>query len=96
MLALGIWGTPSRKYNAGELTLPLGVINNVVLCEGPCNTRVVTTLFGDRHKTNLRVALVHDSAQVRAAALRALRYLMKEERDVRTLNRLQYPFLIAR
>nr|CAD7403075.1 unnamed protein product [Timema cristinae] len=45
---------------------------------------------------NLRVALVHDSAQVRAAALRALRYLMKEERDVRTLNRLQYPFLIAR
>nr|CAD7579572.1 unnamed protein product [Timema californicum] len=44
----------------------------------------------------LRVALVHDSAQVRAAALRALRYLMKEERDVRTLNRLQYPFLIAR
>ncbi|XP_021912957.1 rapamycin-insensitive companion of mTOR isoform X2 [Zootermopsis nevadensis] len=44
----------------------------------------------------LRVALVHEASQVRAAALRAVRYLLKEEKDVRILNKLRYPCLICR
>ncbi|XP_063227632.1 rapamycin-insensitive companion of mTOR [Bacillus rossius redtenbacheri] len=44
----------------------------------------------------LRVPMVHESSLVRAATLRTLRYLLKEERDVKTLIRLQYPHLIAR
>lgn len=44
----------------------------------------------------LQVAVAHDATQVRAAALRAVRYLLKEERDVKTLHNLQYPYLIAR
>jgi hypothetical protein len=44
----------------------------------------------------LRVALVHEASQVRAAALRAVRYLLKEEKDVRILNKLRYPCLISR
>jgi hypothetical protein len=45
---------------------------------------------------SLRVALVHEASQVRAAALRAIRYLLKEEKDVRILNKLRYPCLISR
>jgi hypothetical protein len=45
---------------------------------------------------SLRVALVHEASQVRAAALRAVRYLLKEEKDVRILNKLRYPCLISR
>ncbi|XP_066994227.2 rapamycin-insensitive companion of mTOR [Anabrus simplex] len=44
----------------------------------------------------LRVALVHEASQVRAAALRAVRYLLKEESDVKTMNSLRYSVLIAR
>lgn len=45
---------------------------------------------------SLRVALVHEASQVRAAALRAVRYLLKEEKDIRILNKLRYPCLISR
>ncbi|XP_046400699.1 rapamycin-insensitive companion of mTOR isoform X2 [Ischnura elegans] len=44
----------------------------------------------------LRVALVNESTQVRAGALRAVRHLVTGERDVVTLIRLRLPYLIAR
>ncbi|XP_016844354.1 rapamycin-insensitive companion of mTOR [Nasonia vitripennis] len=44
----------------------------------------------------LRVGLVHQATQVRAAALRAIRYMLKKEQDVVAINRLQYPYFIAR
>ncbi|XP_014479539.1 PREDICTED: rapamycin-insensitive companion of mTOR [Dinoponera quadriceps] len=44
----------------------------------------------------LRVALVHEATQVRAAALRAVRYMLKKEQDVIAINRLQYPYFLAR
>lgn len=46
--------------------------------------------------SSLRVGLVHQATQVRAAALRAIRYVLKKEQDVVTINRLQYPYFIAR
>lgn len=33
---------------------------------------------------------------MRAAALRAVRYMLKKEEDIVTLNKLQYPYLVAR
>ena len=45
---------------------------------------------------SLRVALIHEASLVRAAALRAVRYLLKEEKDVRILNRLGFPALVCR
>ncbi|XP_018050285.1 PREDICTED: rapamycin-insensitive companion of mTOR isoform X3 [Atta colombica] len=44
----------------------------------------------------LRVGLVHEATQVRAAALRAVRYMLKKEQDVIAINRLQYPYFLAR
>ncbi|XP_065214421.1 rapamycin-insensitive companion of mTOR isoform X2 [Planococcus citri] len=44
----------------------------------------------------LRIALIQDSVQVRAAGLRALRYVIRTEEDVLSLNRLQFPYLISR
>ncbi|XP_063978549.1 rapamycin-insensitive companion of mTOR [Diachasmimorpha longicaudata] len=44
----------------------------------------------------LRVGLVQDATQVRAAALRSVRYLLKKQEDVVTLNKLHYPYFIAR
>ncbi|XP_029157454.1 rapamycin-insensitive companion of mTOR [Nylanderia fulva] len=44
----------------------------------------------------LRVALVHEATQVRAAALRTVRYLLKKEQDVIAINKLQYPYFVAR
>ncbi|XP_020282297.1 rapamycin-insensitive companion of mTOR isoform X2 [Pseudomyrmex gracilis] len=44
----------------------------------------------------LRVVLVHEATQVRAAALRAIRYMLKKEQDVITINKLQYPYFLAR
>lgn len=44
----------------------------------------------------MRVALVHEATQVRAAALRAVRYILKKEQDVVAINRLQYPYFLAR
>ncbi|XP_071443779.1 rapamycin-insensitive companion of mTOR isoform X2 [Hetaerina americana] len=44
----------------------------------------------------LRVALINESTQVRAGALRAVRHLVTGERDVVTLIRLRFPYLIAR
>ncbi|XP_043271902.1 rapamycin-insensitive companion of mTOR isoform X2 [Venturia canescens] len=44
----------------------------------------------------LRVALVNEATQVRAAALRAVRYMLKSENDVMTLNKLHYPYFVAR
>lgn len=45
---------------------------------------------------SLRVALIHEATQVRAAALRAVRYMLKKEQDVVTINKLQYPYFVAR
>ncbi|KAG8226637.1 hypothetical protein J437_LFUL005288 [Ladona fulva] len=44
----------------------------------------------------LRVAVVHESTQIRAGALRVVRHLVNGERDVVTLIRLRFPYLIAR
>ncbi|XP_015123532.1 rapamycin-insensitive companion of mTOR [Diachasma alloeum] len=44
----------------------------------------------------LRVGLIQEATQVRAAALRSIRYLLKKQEDVLTLNKLQYPYFIAR
>lgn len=44
----------------------------------------------------LRIALIQDSVQVRAVGLRALRYVIRNEEDVLLLNRLHFPYLIAR
>lgn len=42
------------------------------------------------------MVLVHEATQVRAAALRAIRYMLKKEQDVITINKLQYPYFVAR
>lgn len=42
------------------------------------------------------MGLIHEATQVRAAALRAVRYILKTEQDVVAINRLQYPYFIAR
>lgn len=44
----------------------------------------------------LRIGLINEATQVRAAALRAVRYMLKKEQDIVTLNKLQYPYLVAR
>ncbi|XP_053970556.1 rapamycin-insensitive companion of mTOR isoform X1 [Hylaeus volcanicus] len=44
----------------------------------------------------LRVGLIHEATQVRAAALRAVRYMLKKEQDVIAINKLQYPYFVAR
>ncbi|XP_043466868.1 rapamycin-insensitive companion of mTOR [Leptopilina heterotoma] len=44
----------------------------------------------------LRVGLIHEVTQVRAAALRAVRYMLKKEQDVVSINKLQYPYFLAR
>lgn len=55
------------------------------------NCIIVLTLF-----LSLRVGLVYEATQVRAAALRAVRYMLKKEQDVIAINRLQYPYFLAR
>ena len=42
------------------------------------------------------MGLIHEATQVRAAALRAVRYLLKKEQDVVAINQLQYPYFVAR
>lgn len=44
----------------------------------------------------LRVGLIQEATQVRAAALRAVRYMLKKEQDVIAINKLQYPYFVAR
>lgn len=44
----------------------------------------------------LRTSLVHEGTQVRAAGLRAIRYILQDENDIRVLIQLQIPSLIAR
>lgn len=44
----------------------------------------------------LRASLIHEATQVRAAGIRAIRYLLQDENDVRVLIRLQIPSLISR
>jgi hypothetical protein len=74
----------------------LSVLDSIVIClvflsgESEDEINYLTSVF------SLRVALVHEASQVRAAALRAVRYLLKEEKDVRILNKLRYPCLISR
>lgn len=45
---------------------------------------------------SLRIALIQDSVQVRAAGLRALRYIVRCEEDFLAMNRLLFPYFIAR
>jgi hypothetical protein len=45
---------------------------------------------------SVRITLLNDSSLVRAAGLRALRYMIKSEQHVAIMNKLQYPALIAR
>lgn len=45
---------------------------------------------------HLRSALFHDAAEVRAAALRAIRYLLKDETSVKSLLRVNLPIFIVR
>ena len=42
------------------------------------------------------MGLVHEVTQVRAAALRTVRYMLKKEQDVVAINKLQYPYFVAR
>lgn len=44
----------------------------------------------------ISASLVHPFTQVRAGALRAIRYLLRRPTDIRTLNQLQLPYLICR
>lgn len=44
----------------------------------------------------LKVALFHDAAEVRAASLRAIRYLLKDETSVESLLRVDLPIYIVR
>ncbi|XP_067137023.1 rapamycin-insensitive companion of mTOR isoform X2 [Centruroides vittatus] len=44
----------------------------------------------------LRVALLHETCEVRAAGLRALRYLLRDRDSVEAFCRVQMPLLIAR
>lgn len=45
---------------------------------------------------SLRVSLVNESTQVRAAGLRAVRHMLISGNDVSVLNNLQFSYLIAR
>lgn len=45
---------------------------------------------------SLRIALLHDSTQVRSGGLRAIRHVLRNEDDIVQLNKLLIPFLIAR
>lgn len=45
---------------------------------------------------SLRTSMVHDFTQVRAGVLRALRYTLKNSRDVQIFNELQLPQLLCR
>lgn len=42
------------------------------------------------------MGLIHEATQVRAAALRAVRCMLKKEQDVVSINKLQYPYFLAR
>lgn len=44
----------------------------------------------------LRIGLIQEATQVRAAALRVVRYLLKEQQDIIAMNKLNYPYFIAR
>jgi rapamycin-insensitive companion of mTOR len=44
----------------------------------------------------LRIALLHESTQVRSGGLRAIRHVLRNEDDIAQLNKLLIPFLIAR
>lgn len=54
-----------------------------------------TSLIDDVFRC-LKVALFHDAAEVRAACLRAIRYLMRDETSVRSLLRVDLPVYIVR
>lgn len=59
-------------------------------------TRFITCVNISLLIFSLRISLVHQSTQVRAGCLRAVRHILQTEEDVQTLNNLQYPLLIAR
>ncbi|KAK0085804.1 hypothetical protein PV326_005791 [Microctonus aethiopoides] len=78
----------------------------------PCGTKLaylnaVTRLFSEDETGEygystgdilccLRVGLVHEATQIRAAVLRAVRHLLKKQEDVVAVNKLHYPYFIAR
>lgn len=45
---------------------------------------------------SLRISLVHETTQVRAGTLRAVRYILQTEADVIAFNSLRLPYLITR
>ena len=45
---------------------------------------------------SLRVPLIHDSTEVRAATLRTMRHLTKTKNDLKQLNDLHIPYLVTR
>lgn len=47
-------------------------------------------------ESRLRNALFHDAAEVRAAALRAIRYLLKDENSIKSLLKVNLPIYIVR
>lgn len=44
----------------------------------------------------MRISLVHETTQVRAGTLRAVRYILRTEADVVAFNSLRLPYLITR
>ena len=55
------------------------------------NSRLILTTL-----RSLRIALLHESTQVRSGGLRAIRHVLRNEDDIAQLNKLLIPFLIAR
>ena len=46
--------------------------------------------------SSLRVGLTHEGKELRIAALRAIRYVVVNEDDVKAFNRLHIDYLVAR
>ena len=60
------------------------------------NLKIVFTIFFCKIYSSLRIPLVHESTEVRAATLRTIRHLTKTLEDVQSLNELHIPYLITR
>ena len=60
------------------------------------NLKIVFTIFFYKIFSSLRIPLVHESTEVRAATLRTIRHLTKTLEDVQSLNDLHIPYLITR
>lgn len=45
---------------------------------------------------SIRISMLDESIVIRAAALRALRYMIKNEHDVAIFNTMRLPYLVIR